>query len=75
MTRTRALHRLFPAVVLAATVVELLAAVLTGGDQFEGKGWCVRLFAYPALMLVAPVAWWLARGPAGARRRRTPRSG
>jgi hypothetical protein len=51
---------LFPASVLIATVVLLLAAVLVGGDQFDGKGWAVRLLAYPALMLVAPAAWWLA---------------
>ncbi len=53
----------FPAVVLAATVVELVAAVVVPGvDQFDGKGWPVRLVAYPALMLVAPAAWWLTRG-------------
>ena len=53
----------FPAVVLAATVAELLAAVLVPGvDQFEDKGWAVRLVAYPALMLVAPAVWWLVRG-------------
>jgi hypothetical protein len=55
----------FPAFVLAATVVELLAAVLVGGDQFDGKGWAVRLVAYPALMLVAPAAWWLKTGRRG----------
>jgi DNA-binding transcriptional LysR family regulator len=53
----------FPAVVLAATVVELVAAVAVPGvDQFDGKGWPVRLVAYPALMLVAPAAWYLTRG-------------
>jgi hypothetical protein len=52
--------------VLSATVVELLAAVLVGGDQFDGKGWAVRLVAYPALMLVAPAGWWLASGRRGA---------
>ena len=56
----------FPAVVLLATVVELLAAVLVGADQFDGKGWAVRLVAYPALMLLAPVLWWLFRGRRGA---------
>ena len=49
--------------VLTATVAELLAAVAVPGvDQFDGKGWPVRLVAYPALMLVAPAAWWLTRG-------------
>ena len=52
-----------PAVVLTATVAELLAAVAVPGvDQFDGKGWPVRLVAYPALMLVAPAVWWLTRG-------------
>ena len=50
----------FPAVVLAVTVVELVAAVVVPGvDQFDDKGWAVRLVVYPALMLAAPVAWWL----------------
>lgn len=52
----------FPAVVLVVTVVELLAAVVVGADQFDDKGWTVRLVAYPSLMLVAPGLWWLARG-------------
>ena len=48
---------------LAATVAELLAAVLVPGvGQFDDKGWPVRLVAYPVLMLVAPAVWWLARG-------------
>ena len=53
--------------VLAATVVELVAAVaVPGADQFDGKGWSVRLVVYPALMLVAPVVWWLTRGDGAA---------
>ena len=45
----------FPAVVLAVTVVELVAAVAVPGvDQFDDKGWAVRLVVYPALMLAAP---------------------
>jgi hypothetical protein len=56
----------FPALVLAATVGELVAAVAVPGvDQFDGKGWPVRLVAYPALMLVAPGVWWLTRGRRG----------
>ena len=58
----------FPGLILAVTVVELLAAVVVpGADQFDDKGWAVRLFAYPALMLLAPLTWWLARGRRGAR--------
>jgi hypothetical protein len=54
---------LLPALVLALTVVELVAAVAVPGvDQFDGKGWGVRLVAYPALMLLAPVLWWATRG-------------
>ncbi len=47
--------------VLAATLVGLVAAALSGADQFEGKGWAVRLVAYPTLMLLAPAIWWAAR--------------
>ncbi len=39
-----------------------MAPAVPGVDQFDGKGWAVRLVAYPALMLVAPAGWWLARG-------------
>jgi hypothetical protein len=57
----------FPGLVLAVTVVLLLAAVLVpGADQFDDKGWAVRLVVYPALMLVAPAIWWLVRGRRGA---------
>jgi hypothetical protein len=56
-----------PALILAVTAVLLLAAVLVPGvDQFDDKGWGVRLVAYPALMLLAPAIWWLARGRRGA---------
>jgi hypothetical protein len=55
-----------PALILALTVALLLAAVLApGAGQFDDKGWAVRLVAYPALMLLAPAAWWLARGRHG----------
>lgn len=57
----------FPAAVLLLTVAELAAAVAVGGDQFDGKGWGVRLVAYPALMLLAPAIWWLTVGGSGAR--------
>ena len=66
--RPGARHAWFPAVVLLATVAELVAAVAVPGvDQFEGKGWGVRLVAYPALMLLAPATWWLVRGRRGDR--------
>jgi hypothetical protein len=64
--RRRSGAALLPALVLAVTVVELVAAVVVSGDQFDGKGWGVRLVAYPALMLLAPVVWWATRGRAGA---------
>lgn len=58
--------RWLPAAVLAVTVVLLVAAVAVPDvDQFEGKGWAVRLVAYPALMLLAPVVWWATRGRSG----------
>jgi hypothetical protein len=58
---------LFPALILAVTVILLLAAVLVpGADQFDDKGWGVRLVAYPALMLLAPAIWWPVRGRRGA---------
>ena len=57
----------FPAVVLVVTVVLLVAAVAVPGvDQFDDKGWPVRLVAYPAIMLLAPALWWATRGSAGA---------
>jgi hypothetical protein len=54
-----------PALVLGVTVVELVAAVVVPVDQFEGKGWGVRLVVYPALMLLAPALWWATRGRRG----------
>lgn len=63
----------FPALVLVVTVVELAAAVLVpGADQFDDKGWAVRLFAYPALMLLAPAIWWAAQGRRGGRGEAAP---
>jgi hypothetical protein len=45
--------------------------------QFAGKGFAARLFAYPVMMLVVPVLWWLlvgrrGAGPARERLRRAP---
>ena len=58
----------FPALILAVTVAELVAAVVVPSvEQFEDKGWAVRLVVYPALMLLAPAIWWLVRGRRGAR--------
>jgi len=51
----------FPGLVLLATLALLVAAFVVGGSQFDDKGWGVRLVAYPALMLVAPLVWALAR--------------
>ena len=57
----------FPALVLAVTVAELVAAVAVPGvDQFDGKGCTVRLVAYPALMLAGSGGVVAARGRGGA---------
>jgi hypothetical protein len=58
--------RLVAAVVLAATLVQLLvAAFVPGLPQFEGKGFGARLALYPVMMLVVPVLWrWHGPGPA-----------
>jgi hypothetical protein len=67
MTGERRLVALLPVLVLAVTLVELVAAVAVPDvDQFDGKGWGVRLVAYPALMLLAPAIWWATRGRTGA---------
>lgn len=59
----------FPALLLFLTIVELIAAVAVPGvAQFDGKGWSVRLVAYPVLMLLAPALWWATRGHEAARR-------
>jgi hypothetical protein len=56
-----------PVAILAATVVQLLLATFaTGLAQFNGKAFGARLVAYPALMLLAPVVWWLVRRRPGA---------
>lgn len=52
-------------VLLVATVVQLLVAVLVPElPQFSGKAFTARLVAYPVLMLALPVALRL-RTPAG----------
>jgi hypothetical protein len=51
-----------PAAVFVLTVGELVAAVLVPAEQFDDKGWPVRLVAYPALMLLGPAIWWGTRG-------------
>ena len=66
MSGDRRAAALLPALVLAVTVVELVAAVVAPADQFDGKGWGVRLVVYPALMLLAPTVWWATRGRTGA---------
>jgi lipid-binding SYLF domain-containing protein len=66
------------ATVFALTMVQLVVATAAPGlPQFAGKGFAARLLAYPAMMLVAPVLWWLLagrRGPGtvGERLRRAP---
>ena len=61
---------LVPALVLALTVGQLAVAEWVPGiDRFADKAFGARLAAYPLLMLVAPVLWWLLAG------RRAPRAG
>ena len=49
-----------PAAVLALTVVQLGVGTFASSlQQFEGKAFGARLVAYPVMMLVVPVAWWL----------------
>ncbi len=48
--------------VLALTVLQLaVAAFVPGLERFEGKAFGARLVAYPAMMLLVPALWWLAR--------------
>jgi hypothetical protein len=58
-----------PVLVLLLTVAQLAVAEWVPGiDRFADKAFGARLVAYPLLMLVAPVIWWLVIG------RRRPRS-
>lgn len=49
------------AVVLAATVAQLIVGATGLLPQFNGKGFASRLIAYPVLMLVLPAIWWWRR--------------
>jgi uncharacterized membrane protein YjdF len=52
-----------PVAVLAATVLQLAVAEWWPGiERFADKAFGARLLAYPALMLLTPVVWWLAVG-------------
>ena len=49
-----------PASILGLTVAQLGVGTFAGGlQQFEGKAFGARLVAYPVMMLVVPVAWWV----------------
>jgi hypothetical protein len=49
-----------PALVLLATEAQLAVAQWVPGiERFADKAFGARLVAYPVLMLVAPLAWWL----------------
>lgn len=49
-----------PAAVLALTVAQLGVGTFASSlQQFEGKAFGARLVAYPVMMLVVPVVWWL----------------
>ncbi|MEQ6901912.1 hypothetical protein [Nocardioides sp. YIM 152588] len=63
-----------PAVVLAATVGQLLLATLAPDlPQFSGKAFGARLVSYPLMMLTAPALWWLAAVRRTGARRWLPR--
>jgi hypothetical protein len=52
-----------PALVLAATVIQLAVAEWWPGiERFADKAFGARLLLYPVLMLLAPLVWWLAVG-------------
>ncbi len=73
--RTRGTDRglLAAAVILAATMLQLLVATFaTGLPQFAGKGFAARLVAYPVLMLAVPVAWLLVTRLRGTSRADVP---
>lgn len=54
----RGTARTVTAVILLATVAQLLVATLVSDlPQFEGKGFGARLVAYPVLMLLVPAVW------------------
>jgi hypothetical protein len=58
-----------PVAILLLTVAQLAVAEWWPGiDRFADKAFGARLVAYPLLMLVAPVLWWLVV------RRREPRT-
>jgi hypothetical protein len=49
-----------PVAVLVATVAQLAVAEWWPGiDRFADKAFGARLVAYPLLMVLAPVSWWL----------------
>ncbi|TIC86678.1 hypothetical protein E8D37_01050 [Nocardioides sp. GY 10127] len=53
---------------LALTVGQLAVATFVPGiDRFAGKAFGARLVAYPVLMLLVPVGWWLTHRTAGWR--------
>lgn len=59
LSRGRTCPSWVPALVLVATVGQLLVATFaTGLPQFEGKAFGARLVAYPVMMLVVPAAWF-----------------
>ncbi|HET8961455.1 hypothetical protein [Nocardioides sp.] len=50
-----------PGSVLALTVAQLAVAEFVPGiDRFADKAFGARLIAYPLLMLVVPMIWWVA---------------
>ncbi len=68
MRHVRSVPKWVPVLILLLTVGQLAVAEWAPGiERFADKAFGARLIAYPLLMLVAPVAWWLVH------RRRYPR--
>jgi uncharacterized membrane protein YjdF len=61
MTKIKNKYALVSAVILVATVAQLLLATYSSLPQFEGKAFGARLLFYPLMMLAVPVAWSLIR--------------
>lgn len=60
MTPARASQWLaIAALILLATVGQIVFGALSGFDRYAGKGFGYRLLVYPLLMLTPVIIWWL----------------
>jgi hypothetical protein len=56
----------FPASVLVLTVAQLaVAEYVPGIERFADKAFGARLIAYPVMILLVPVLWWVAQRRSG----------